>query len=120
LYRQGNTSQNSSREDNNQAANVLSLFLILNGVIMKKINLPLTAFLLYAARILYFGAEFQDAPVLGILGLLIFGLKYIEAKKLVITENIFRNEVNKDVAKLKQQISGLSMNQNGNPFSGKR
>lgn len=87
---------------------------------MKKINLPLTAFLLYAARILYFGANFEDAPILGILGLLIFGIKYLNTKKLVITENIFRNEVNQDIAKIKQQVSGLAMVKDGNPFGNRK
>ena len=83
---------------------------------MKKINLPLTAFLLYSARILYFGATFEDAPVLGILGLLIFGISYLSTKKLVITENIFRNQVNEDIAKMKTQIARNNMTNGANPI----
>jgi len=87
---------------------------------MKKIDLPLTAFLLYASRILYFGAKFEDAPILGILALLIFGIRYINTKKLVITENVFRNQVNGDIAKMKTQISSINFTKEGNPFGTRR
>lgn len=87
---------------------------------LKKINPILTAFLLYSARILYFGAEFKDAPILGIMALAYFGLKYIETRKEVITENKFRQEVINEISSMKSTLSSLSIQKNGNPFGGRK
>ena len=83
---------------------------------LKKVNLPLLAFLAYSSRILYFGAKFEDAPVLLILGLVYVILKYLDTKKNLITENEFRVKVMNDIATIKTTVSGLSMNINGSPF----
>lgn len=83
---------------------------------IKKINPILVTFLLYSTRILYFGAEFKDAPILAIMALAYFGLKYIEIRKEVITENNFRLQVNQDITSIKSTLSSLSMQKSGNPF----
>ena len=86
---------------------------------IQKINPILIALLAYSSRILYFGATYADAPVLAIIAALYFGLKFIEIKQAVITENIFRNQVNQDIASIKATLSAVSMQKSGNPF-GKR
>jgi len=86
---------------------------------IKEINPILVALLAYSIRILYFGAAYADAPILAILAGLYFGIKYIEIKKTIITENIFRNQVNQDIASIKATLSAVSMQKSGNPF-GKR
>ena len=86
---------------------------------LKKINPILVAILAYSIRILYFGANYADAPVLAILAGLYFGLMYLETKKIVITENKFRIEVGNDISAMKTAISTLSMTKNSNPFKGR-
>ena len=87
---------------------------------IKNINPVLVAILLYSTRILYFGATFADAPVLAILSALYFGVKFIDIKKLIITENNFRSQVNNDISSIKTAVSALSMKQGNNPFQGRR
>jgi len=83
---------------------------------LKKVNLPLLAFLAYASRILYFGAKFEDAPILLIMGLVYVILKYLDTKKNLITENEFRVEVMNDISAIKSTVSGLALNVSGSPF----
>ena len=52
---------------------------------LKKVNLPLLAFLAYSSRILYFGAKFEDAPVLLIMATVYGFMKYLDTKRKLIT-----------------------------------
>lgn len=87
---------------------------------LKQINIVLLLLVLYSLRILYFGASYEDAPVLGIIALVHFGLEYIKIRKEVITENVFRTQVNQDIASIKSTLSAVSMQKNGNPFGGRK
>ena len=87
---------------------------------LKKVNLSLIAFLAYSCRILYFGAKFEDAPVLLIMAAIYGFMKYLDTKSKLITENEFRSQVNEDISNIKSTVSGLSLNLNGNAFAGNK
>jgi hypothetical protein len=86
------------------------------GKFLLKFNLPLIAFLAYLIRILYFGANFADAPILGILGAVFCTIEFFKAKKIVTTENNFRQNVIKEIEKIKSDVSSVKMINSGNMF----
>jgi len=87
---------------------------------IKKINPILAALLAFSARILYFGASYQDAPILAIIAALYFGLKFIKIKEDIISENKFRTQVNNELSSLKTTITSINFKSGGNQLGGRR
>ena len=80
---------------------------------LSKINLPLIAFLAFLIRILYFGANFADAPILFILGSVYCILEFFKTKQIITTENNFRQNVIKEMEKMKSDLSSIKLSSNG-------
>ena len=80
---------------------------------LPKVNLSLIAFLAFLIRILYFGANFADAPILFILGAVYCIGEYFKARKVIVTENEFRVNVIKEIEKMKSDLSGIKLTHNG-------
>lgn len=88
--------------------------------------LPLTIFLSYIAKILYFGATIYSAPIIWALGSVVilyymaqtieFGTKrYMYLKGRLATENNFRAQVIEDMKKLKLENQAIMAQLQANP-----
>ena len=74
----------------------------------------------YASKCAFIAPSYQDASVLAILAVLSgskhYFAEYFRLKEQVISENVFRNAVNGDIAEIKTKLSQMSLASKGNPF----
>lgn len=82
------------------------------------INYVLIVLLSYVIRCLINGASYQDTIIIAVLaifvGFIFYTKEFFRIKEKVISENDFRDAVNKDMVEIKNKLANVQLALNGN------
>ena len=80
---------------------------------IKKVNYPLVLIIAYIVKLCIIAPTFPDAIVLAVLGA-VYGIRgYYITKDNLITENLFRDQVNRDIQLIQSHVSGINLKMGG-------